>query len=71
MREPIRGWTDNGKIMPPWITLSGQREGGGGGGEDRMRERGMQVQRRPRRKVFECLAHGYGGVNGGKRGEED
>ena len=31
------GWTDNGKIMPPWITLSEQREtesgGGGGGGE--------------------------------------
>lgn len=20
------GWTDNGKIMPPWITLSEQRE---------------------------------------------
>lgn len=34
----IMGWTDNGKIMPPWITLSEQKESEGG------KERGMQVQ---------------------------
>ncbi len=33
------GWTDNGKIMPPWITLSEQRKTESEGGE-----RGMQVQ---------------------------
>lgn len=28
----IMGWTDNGKIMPPWITLSEQKEREGGQG---------------------------------------
>lgn len=28
----IMGWTDNGKIMPPWITLSEQKESEGGQG---------------------------------------
>lgn len=38
------GWTDNGKIMRPWITLSEQREteseGGGGGERDAGTESG-------------------------------
>jgi len=43
VREMIMGWTDNGKIMPPWITLSEQRVWEGGKGSQG--ERGMQVQR--------------------------
>lgn len=40
------GWTDNGKIMPPWITLSEQRETESEGeGWRKTGERGMQVQR--------------------------
>ncbi len=39
------GWTDNGKIMPPWITLSEQRETESEGGERKTGEGGMQVQR--------------------------
>lgn len=43
VRETIRGWTDNGKIMPPWITLSEQRETQGVGGQKADRERRVQV----------------------------
>lgn len=47
------GWTDNGKIMPPWITLSERREReerrkGGGGGKIREgagMERGREEER--------------------------
>lgn len=38
------GWTDNGKIMPPWITLSERRETESEGGGRKPGEGGMQVQ---------------------------
>lgn len=46
------GWTDNGKIMPPWITLSEQGETESEGGERKTGEGGMQVQRAVEKLFF-------------------
>lgn len=41
--EAIMGWTDNGKIMPPWITLSEpERDTGREGGQGRERNAGTE-----------------------------
>lgn len=45
------GWTDNGKIMPPWITLSEQREAQSVREEDRG-ERDVGTDSRPNGKTF-------------------
>lgn len=65
------GWTDNGKIMPPWITLSEQeRQSGREGGRKTGQERDVSTERKPRRrKTFSKDSKSVQGIRWNKRRE--
>lgn len=64
----IMGWTDNGKIMPPWITLSEQKESEGGQGAKGCRYSRQAKWRKKRlfKRFLKCSVRGGDAEEGGE-----
>lgn len=64
----IMGWTDNGKIMPPWITLSEQKESEAGQGAKGCRYSRQAKWRKKKtfQKIFKVSVRGGDAEEGGE-----